>query len=64
MHGLDQVEILAGDARDHVLSVQRRLVDVVDKEEQADDLPDHLLVVELAARGLQPGAQKLEQVRQ
>jgi hypothetical protein len=49
---------------DHVISIQRRLIDVEDEEKELNHLPDHRLVVELAARSLNPGAQELQQVRQ
>ena len=49
---------------DHILAIERRLIDVEDKQKQLNHLPDHGLVVELAARSLDPGAQELQQVRQ
>ena len=49
---------------DHIVAIQRRLIDVEDEEKELNHLPDHRFVVELATRSLNPGAQKLQQVRQ
>ena len=49
---------------DHIVAIQRRLIDVEDEEKELNYLPDHRLVVELTARSLYPGAQELQQVRQ
>jgi hypothetical protein len=47
---------------DHIVAIQRRLIDVEDEEKELNYLPDHRLVVELTARSLYPGAQELQQV--
>ena len=44
---------------DHIVAIQRRLIDVEDEEKELNYLPDHRLVVELTARSLYPGAQEL-----
>lgn len=49
---------------DDSLPDERRLVDVVDEEEELDDLADHGLTVELVVLHLHPGTQHLQQVRE
>jgi hypothetical protein len=56
--------MISGSYSDHILSIERRLIDVKYEQKELNHLPDHSFVVELAARSLNPGTQELQQVRQ